>query len=298
MLHLRRIAVVLSVVALSVSFARADVVSYFNFDSGTYVNSQLTPTVSGSPTAVSGKYGQGIDYALDDKWTFTGDQLTNFLSSIDKTCTISFWANVKSDTRSDTGYKLHNAFWLSNDATFNSGDQYTRLMFTHFAYQNGNTYFDAGDAGSNRVNKAYNANTDYPVGEWVHWTYVKDANSGSLRVYKNGVEWMSKGSGATRSIAGIVGMTIGNELSVQMDDFVVDNRALSSGEILQLATSQTALVSDVMNRSLSNASMEISPGGIGEVGTMRFVQQQNLAYGRGDCFADKYVFSRGCKPRC
>lgn len=37
-----------------------------------------------------------------------------------------------------------------------------------------------------------------------------------------------------------------------------------------------------MNRSLSNASMEISPGGIGTVGTMRFIQQQNMAYGRGD----------------
>lgn len=108
MLNLRRIAVLLSVAALSVNAARADVVSYFNFDSGTYVNSQLTPTVSGSPTAVTGKYDQALDYAAGDRWVFTGDQLVNFLSSLDKSCTISFWANTKSDTKS-TG-NLHNAF--------------------------------------------------------------------------------------------------------------------------------------------------------------------------------------------
>lgn len=227
MLNLRRIAVLLSVAALSVSAARADVVSYFNFDSGTYVNSQLTPTVSGSPTAVSGKYDQALDYAAGDRWVFTGDQLVNFLSSLDKSCTISFWANTKSDTRT-TG-NLHNAFWLSNDATFNSGSSNNRNMFTHYEYSNGNTYFDSGNNGYDRINKTYNADNDYPVGEWVHWAYVKDANAGTMRVYRNGVEWMSGGS-KSRSIAGIVAMTIANDLSVQMDDFVVDNRALPSGE--------------------------------------------------------------------
>ena len=281
MLHLRRIAVALSVVALSVSFARADVVSYFNFDSGNYVNSQLTPTVTGSPTSITGKYSQGMDFAAADRWVFTGDQLVDFLSSLDKTCTISFWANVKSDTRS-TG-STRNAFWLSSEPTFNDSLKYNRNMFCHFAYGNGNAYFDAGTGNNDwdRINKAYNAANDYPEGEWVHWAYVKDANAGTMRVYRNGIEWMA-GSGKNRSVAGIVAMTIANNLSVQMDDFVVDNKALSSGEILNLATSQTALVSDVMNRSLSNASMEISPGGIGEVGTMRFIQQQNMAYGRGD----------------
>ncbi|MDO4857013.1 MAG: hypothetical protein Q4A17_03605 [Thermoguttaceae bacterium] len=263
--------------------AAADVVSYFNFDSGNYVNSQLTPTVSGNPTTISGKYGEGMDFAFDDRWTFTGEQLANFLSSLDQTCTISFWANVKSDTRSDTGYKVRNAFWLSNDVTFNDSKADNRNMFAHFAYQNGNAYFDSGTAnnGYDRINKVYNADSDYPVGEWVHWTYVKDATAGTMRVYRNGVEWMA-GSGKTRSVSGIVGMTIANQLSVQMDDFVVDNKALTSGEILNLATSQTALVSDTMNRSLSNASMEISPGGIGSVGTMRFIQQENMAYGRGE----------------
>ena len=70
--------------------AAADVVSYFNFDSGNYVNSQLTPTVSGNPTTISGKYGEGMDFAAGDRWVFTGDQLVDFLSSLDKTCTISF----------------------------------------------------------------------------------------------------------------------------------------------------------------------------------------------------------------
>ncbi len=273
-------AAVVALLAITSSSVQADVVSYFNFDSGNYVNSQLTPTVSGAPTTVqSGKYGQSMDFAVGDKWTFTGAQLVDFLSSLNKTCTISFWAKVKSDTTS-TG-SLHNAFWLSNDATFNSGSSNNRNMFTHFAYNSGKAvYFDSGNSGYDRINKTTTPGTDYPEGEWVHWTYVKDANAGTMRVYRNGVEWMSGGS-KSRSIAGIVGMTIANDLSIEMDDFVVDNKALSSGEILNLATSQSALVSDVMNRSLNNASMEISPGGIGEVGTMRFIQQQNIAYGRG-----------------
>ncbi|MBR0238184.1 MAG: hypothetical protein IJQ39_08845 [Thermoguttaceae bacterium] len=283
MLNLRRIAVLLSVAALSVSAVRADVVSYFNFDSGTYVNSQLTPTVSGSPTAVSGKYGQGMNFALDDRWVITGDQLTNFLSSIDKTCTVSFWAKSNDDTVSTGQYKQ--AFWLSSseaiDANLAANSQNYRNMFTHYAYSNGSAiYFDSGINGYDRVNTSTSANT-YPTDEWVHWAYVKDANAGTMRVYRNGVELVS-GTNKNRSIEGIVAMTIANNLSVQMDDFVVDNKALGSGEVLALATSQTALVSDVMNRSLSNASMEISPGGIGTVGTMRFIQQQNMAYGRGD----------------
>lgn len=168
--------------------AAADVVSYFNFDSGNYVNSQLTPTVSGNPTTISGKYGEGMDFAAGDRWVFTGDQLVNFLSSLDKTCTISFWANTKSDTRSTGGTR--NAFWLSNDATFNDSKADNRNMFAHFAYQNGNAYFDSGTAnnGYDRINKVYNADSDYPVGEWVHWTYVKDATAGTMRVYRNGVE--------------------------------------------------------------------------------------------------------------
>lgn len=283
MLNLRRIAVLLSVAALSVSAVRADVVSYFNFDSGNYVNSQLTPTVSGSPTAVSGKYDQALDYAAGDRWVFTGDQLVKFLSSIDKTCTVSFWAKSNSDTFSTGQYKQ--AFWLSSsaaiDANLAANSQNYRNMFTHYAYDNGNhLYFDSGITGYDRIDTNTTTAT-YPTDEWVHWAYVKDANAGTMRVYRNGVELVSGGN-KKRSIEGIVAMTIANDLSVQMDDFVVDNKALSSGEILQLATSQTALVSDVMNRSLSNASMEISPGGIGTVGTMRFIQQQNMAYGRGD----------------
>ena len=287
-------ALALGVVLCLAGNAAADVVSYFSFDSGNYVNSQLTPTVSGSPMTITGRYGEGMDFAANDNWTFTGDQLVDFLSSLDKTCTISFWACTKSDTRSTGGTR--NAFWLSNDATFNSSSSNNRNMFCHFAYSNGNAYFDSGNSGYDRINKAYNAANDYPEGEWVHWTYVKDATAGTMRVYRNGVEWMA-GSGKSRSISGIVGMTLANQLSVQMDDFVVDNRALSSGEVLSLATSQTALVSDTMNRSLSNASMEISPGGIGTVGTMRFIQQQNLAYGRGDYASQINTYSVGAASR-
>ena len=262
---------------------KADVVSYFNFDDGNYVNSQLTPTVNGTPTSITGKYDQALDYAVGDRWVFTGDQLVNFLSSIDKTCTVSFWAKSNSDTFSTGQYKQ--AFWLSSsaaiDANLAANSQNYRNMFTHYAYDNGNhLYFDSGITGYDRIDTNTTTAT-YPTDEWVHWAYVKDANAGTMRVYRNGVELVSGGN-KKRSIEGIVAMTIANDLSVQMDDFVVDNRALPSGEILQLATSQTALVSDVMNRSLNNASMEISPGGIGEVGTMRFIQQENVAYGRGD----------------
>lgn len=283
MLNLRRIAVLLSVAALSVSAARADVVTYFDFETSGGVNSQLTPTVTGSPTNVTGKYGQAMNFALGDRWIVTGEQLTNFLSSIDKTCTVSFWAKSNSDTVSAGRYKL--AYWLSSseaiDANLAANTQNYRNMFTHYAYDNGNhIYYDSGVSGYDRIDTATSAAT-YPTDEWVHWTYVKDANSGSMKVYRNGVQLMSGGD-KKRSIGGMVALALAHDLSIQMDDFVVDSKALGSGEVLALATSQTALVSDVMNRSLSNASMEISPGGIGTVGTMRFIQQQNMAYGRGD----------------
>lgn len=77
-----------------------------------------------------------------------------------------------------------------------------RVLNVHLPWSNGRVYWDAGQDGTgyDRIDKA--ANTADLEGRWNHWAFVKNAATGSMKIYLNGVLWHS-GTGKTRPLAGI-----------------------------------------------------------------------------------------------
>lgn len=77
-----------------------------------------------------------------------------------------------------------------------------RVLNVHLPWSDGRVYWDAGQDGTgfDRIDKA--ATTPNVEGQWNHWAFVKNASTGSMKIYLNGVLWHS-GTGKTRPIAGI-----------------------------------------------------------------------------------------------
>ncbi|MBV6406350.1 MAG: T9SS type A sorting domain-containing protein [Flavobacteriales bacterium] len=77
-----------------------------------------------------------------------------------------------------------------------------RVLNVHLPWSNGRVYWDAGQDGTgyDRIDKA--ATTADLEGRWNHWAFVKNAATGSMKIYLNGVLWHS-GTGKTRPLAGI-----------------------------------------------------------------------------------------------
>lgn len=74
-----------------------------------------------------------------------------------------------------------------------------RQLNVHLPWSNGSIYWDCGNDGSgyDRIEKAANVK-DYE-GQWVHWTFTKNAVTGKMSIYRNGSLWHS-GTGKTKKI--------------------------------------------------------------------------------------------------
>lgn len=85
-----------------------------------------------------------------------------------------------------------------------------RIVNIHLPWENGRIYWDAGSDGSayDRIDRAANE-TEFE-GSWTDWAFVKNASSGSMKIYKNGALWHS-GTGKTKPLNGIVRMRVGSD---------------------------------------------------------------------------------------
>ncbi|MEM9920767.1 MAG: LamG-like jellyroll fold domain-containing protein [Bacteroidota bacterium] len=74
-----------------------------------------------------------------------------------------------------------------------------RTLNIHLPWGNSNIYWDCGNDGGSydRINKEA-AESDFE-GEWNHWAFTKNANSGEMKIYLNGQLWHS-GTAKNRSI--------------------------------------------------------------------------------------------------
>ncbi|MBL7188033.1 MAG: hypothetical protein ISS70_17060 [Phycisphaerae bacterium] len=70
---------------------------------------------------------------------------------------------------------------------FYAGDAAGRLAGCHIAW-GGSVYFDT-TSGWERINKA--AVEDEYKGQWRHWTFAKNADTGEKKIYLDGVLWHS-----------------------------------------------------------------------------------------------------------
>lgn len=111
-----------------------------------------------------------------------------------------------------------------------------RLLNIHMAWDDGTIYWDCGGSGGtyDRIQKKATA-TEFK-GAWVHWAFIKNAATGDMQIYRDGVLWHS-GTGATRPIMApstvMVGRTVADPLyyAGELAELSIWNKALSEQEI-------------------------------------------------------------------
>ncbi|HRG59327.1 MAG TPA: peptide-N-glycosidase F-related protein [Bacteroidia bacterium] len=156
---------------------------------------------------------------------FVNVPLNNSLAAIDTFITVSFWA-------------YGNPNQPSNGSCFEATDaQGNRVLNTHTPWSDSNVYWDAGFSGTSydRINKV--ATTSEFEGNWNHWAFIKNAATGSMKIYLNGSLWHT-GTGKTKLMNNINQFKIGRGVSSssstydgKMDDFAVFNKELDQNEI-------------------------------------------------------------------
>ena len=108
------------------------------------------------------------------------DIASSSLSAITDEITISFWANGDEN------------ILPVNTSLFEALDSNgARTVNLHFPWSNGRVYWDCGNNSTtyDRIDKA--ANTNEYTGSWSHWTFTKNTNTGSMKIYRNGILWHS-----------------------------------------------------------------------------------------------------------
>ncbi|MDC0204441.1 peptide-N-glycosidase F-related protein [Flavobacteriales bacterium] len=117
------------------------------------------------------------------------DLSTTAMSSISNEVTISFLINGNPNVLPQNTTILE-AYDTNNYRTLN----------IHFPWSNGRMYWDCGNSGTSsydRIDKAASLN-EY-TDEWSHWAFTKNATTGDLKIYRNGILWHS-GTGHTKTI--------------------------------------------------------------------------------------------------
>lgn len=118
-----------------------------------------------------------------------------------------------------------------------------RQVNVHLPWNNGQVYWDCGNNGDgyDRINKS--APESAYKNEWTHWAFTKNAVTGEMKIYLNGIEWHS-GTGLHRSID-LQRFVLGASSSDnplyyygKMDDFSIWSKALTADEIADAAYAQ------------------------------------------------------------
>ncbi|MGJ8639764.1 MAG: Ig-like domain-containing protein [Opitutaceae bacterium] len=198
--------------------APAELVAEWDFDdgSGTTAADSTGSGYNGSivnPSWVSGVEGTAL--ALDG----ASSQVTipgAAFSSIDDEISISLWAS------GDNSMPVSNSVFYAVNSTGG------RILSVHLPWSDSTVYWDAGDSGYDRISKT--ATTDEIKNSWAHWVFTKNANTGDMKIYRNGALWHS-GTGKTKTMTSIVSGTIGSQTSGAYYTGNIDEVQLYSDEL-------------------------------------------------------------------
>ena len=164
------------------------------------------------------------------------DSLTGLV--MDSAITISFWAygeaqNLPSNTTVINGVNV-------------AGN---RVFNVHLPWTNEQVYWDCGNTGNSydRINLPTDSTAMYK-GQWNHWAFTKDAATGEMVIWFNGIRWHS-GSGNTRLLDAISSWRIGNTAQGG------NNRYFGKVNELRLwnIALDSATIADWMYRDLNNS---------------------------------------------
>ena len=152
---------------------------------------------------------------------------TQFFNSINNQLTVSFW------TKGDA-----NLLPTNNSIVYAYSDNIAQRQLNLHLPWGGSIYFDCGYVDNNfdRIEKPYG--TDNVIeGVWNHWTFTKNATTGVMNIYLNGVLWQT-GTSKTKLIS-IMNLVLGkfDDGSVygykgKIKEFLVWDKELSAATIL------------------------------------------------------------------
>ena len=152
---------------------------------------------------------------------------TQEMASISSEVTVAFWANGNT-----TALPANTSIFHANDAQSN------RQLNVHLPWSNSRIYWDCGNDGSgyDRIDKA--ALDPDISGQWNHWAFTKNTETGSMKIYLNGSLWHF-GTGKTKPIS-ISEFVLGsdnafnNPYQGSLDDFSVWDTELSESDIQKI----------------------------------------------------------------
>jgi len=149
--------------------------------------------VNNGSANVVGKIGDAQDFTRSA--VTAGDYITldnGALTSVANEVTVSMWVY------GDAGVLPAETVAFKAEGT-------ERELGSHLPWSNGNIYWDAhyiNGGSDDRISKAHAvAEPGEVAGQWNCWAFTKDAVSGSMKIYYNGVLWHS-GTGKTQPIEG------------------------------------------------------------------------------------------------
>lgn len=175
----------------------------------------LASSTESAQTLISAK----TDYFLD----FSGWDLVSVPSevfqTIDSAITISFW-----QYGDPLKQPMNNSIFHANNIDGN------RVLNVHLPWSNSQIYWDAGyDDGNDRINRSTSHAGDYE-GRWNNWTFIKNIESGSMRMYLNG-QFFYVGSAKRKSMAGITEFYIGGSLEGNFYEGMIDDFTIWDTEV-------------------------------------------------------------------
>ncbi|MBP7810232.1 MAG: T9SS type A sorting domain-containing protein [Bacteroidia bacterium] len=151
-------------------------------------------------TSINALYANN-NYAVDLEANGHININSTFLSAINNSLTISFWAYGNKNLMPANTSILYAYATNPNDRSLN----------IHLPWSDNSVYFDCGfNAGFDRANKVSTAANQ--GGQWNHWTFTKNVSSGWMRIYLNGTLWLIAG-GKVKPIS-IMNMILGKDASL------------------------------------------------------------------------------------
>ncbi|MBA3683213.1 MAG: T9SS type A sorting domain-containing protein [Bacteroidetes bacterium] len=169
----------------------------WNGTSNVLIDLAFTNTVPNNPIVFSGSSNASImslyaknNYALDLSALGHLPLNTSMLSSINNEITVAFWSYGNS-SQLPTNTSLLEGY---------AANPNLRNLNLHLPWSDNNMYFDCGYSagGYDRINKV--ATPAEQGGQWHHWAFTKNATTGNMKIYLDGLLW-SSGTGKTKPIS-------------------------------------------------------------------------------------------------
>lgn len=237
------IASAVSVIGLTAHIASADLVAYWKFDESSgdtafdSSGNAYDATVSRATWTTKGRFDGALNFSGGEYMSIP----IGVLSSINKQITISMWQYGKSAGR-----------FPQDDNPLSAWNHDKRILSIHLPWKDGKVYWEAGNGWvprrprvrgevirSDRLFKP--AKAEEYQGRWNHWVFIKNADTGEMKMYLNGTLWCS-GFDKTQRISGATLFNIGfypagnhlNGYEGFLDDMAIFDHALSKNEVAQL----------------------------------------------------------------